>query len=134
MAFHGQNRTITVDRSLLIGQLKENLKIHKKDYAEAVVGYKIKLLEDLQNKIDQVNAASDEDTLKISAVQFSPPRSYEKEYADAITMLEWQVGETTELDQISFKQFVQNEWAWSQSFDTMNTMYKASALAGPARR
>ena len=122
-------RQVTVDRIQLIEKLKANLVQHKADYEEAVIGYKIKLRADLENKLTHVKVASNEEVLEIKPVPFNPPRSYAKEYEDAITLLEWQVGDTVILDQTAFKQFVQNEWAWSSGFDVLNTTYKSFAAS-----
>lgn len=132
---HGNGqRSVTVDRLKLIEQLKANLIKHVADYKEAVIGYKIKIHADVKHKLEQIELASDEEALEIKAISFNPPRSYEKEYTDAITMLEWQVGDTVELDQTAFKQFVQNEWTWSGQFEVMNSTYKAFAASVGASR
>lgn len=124
-------RQVTVDRLQLIEKLKANLVQHKADYEEAVIGYKIKIHSDLLVKIQEVELASDAQALDIKSVPFNPPRSYAKEYEDAITLLEWQVGDTVILDQTAFKQFVQNEWTWSAGFDVLATSYKS--FVGAAR-
>jgi hypothetical protein len=130
---HGNGqRSVTVDRLKLIEKLKSNLEIHIKDYEEAKIGYKIKLKQDLEDALEFFDERPYEQLPKL-IVQNNPPRSYEKEYLDAITLLEWQVGDTVELDQTTFKQFVQNEWAWSGGFEAMNTTYKSFA-ASAARR
>lgn len=123
-----RERSITVDRIKLIEQLKLNLAFHKADYAEAVVGYKIKLVADLEDKLSAVKMLSEERVLDIKAVPFNPPHSYEKEYLDAIEMLEWSTDASITLDQATFKQYVQDEWNWKQSFDVMNTTYKSFAV------
>lgn len=122
---NAREKAITVNRLKLIEQLKLNKAQHVADYEEAVIGYKIKLIEDLKAKLHQVSEATNEDALKIQAVPFNPPRSYEKEYDDAILMAEWTESDTIQLDQTTFKQYVQNEWSWSQSFDVMATSYKS---------
>lgn len=127
----GREKQITVNKERLIAKLKENLAQHKADYAEAVVGYKIKLLADLEAKHYEVSENSDLAVLEIKPVSFNPPRSYAKEYEDAIIMAEWTEGDTIQLDQTTFKQYVQNEWSWSGSFEVMATSYK-SFVAGAA--
>jgi hypothetical protein len=132
---HANNRSVTVDRLKLIEQLKANLIQHTKDYAEATIGYRIKLKQDLENALEFFDEKPYNVIAKLS-VPSNPPKSYEKEYIDAIAMLEWSVSETIDLDQSLFKNYVQNEWAWSGQFDIMNTTYKAFAegAVGSARR
>ncbi|MNK09880.1 hypothetical protein D3C87_278640 [compost metagenome] len=129
MSFNAHSRTITVNRLKLIEQLKNNLVTHIKDHEEAVVGYQVKLVADLEKALLVAKSLHSSKLAEVKPVRFDFPRSYEKEYIDAIAMLEWSVGENIELDQTTFKQYVQNEWAWSQSFELTNTMYKAAAGA-----
>jgi len=128
---HGRDKTVTVNRVKLIEKLKENLEAHKKDYAEAVVGYRLKLIADLTGKLVQVKNLSDKEALEAKPVSFNPPQSYESQYVDAIEMLEWSVQENIELDHATFKAYVQNQWQWSGGFDSVTTMYKSFA-AGAA--
>lgn len=125
-----RQRSVTVDRLLLIEKLKVNLEIHRKDYIESVAGYRIKLKRDLENALAGFDKKSDREIQKMT-IQFGFPTSYEKEYLDAIAMLEWSISETVELDQELFKQYVQNEWGWSQAFSIMNSTYKSFVTSAP---
>jgi DNA polymerase III delta prime subunit len=126
-----RERSVSVDRVKLIAKLKENLEIHLKDYAEAKTGYRIKLKQDLENALANFDGSSHNELTKIS-VQNVPPRSYEKEYEEAIQMLEWSEDDKITLDNTLFKQYVQNEWTWTGQFDVMATTYKSFA-AGAMR-
>lgn len=122
------NRVVTVNRIALIEKLKANLEKHKKDYEEAVIGYKEKLKYDLEQALDLVTLCQNpSDLRRLKPVRFEFPVSYETNYIDAIEMLEWSVEETIQLDQSSFKQYVQDEWSWTQSFSAVNSTYKAFA-------
>lgn len=131
----GRDKQITVNKDRLIAKLKENLELHKADYEEAKIGYRVKLMADLAQTLDRVGNATDEEVLSFKAVPFNPPHSYAKEYEDAILMAEWTEGDTVLLDLTTFKQYVQNEWSWSGSFEVMNTTYKsfAASALGAAR-
>lgn len=132
---HGNNqKSVTVNRVKLIEQLKLNMAQHKGDYNEAVIGYRIKLMDDLALKLGEIQGLSAEEVLVVKTVSFAPPVSYEKEYIDAITMLEWSVSDTIDLDQTTFKQYIQNEWTWTRGFDVMNSTYKAFAGSVGAAR
>lgn len=124
---HGRDKTVTVNRLALIQKLKANLEAHKVDYAEAVIGYRLKLQVDLSKKLDEVTTATSAEALFIKPVAFNPPQSYESQYIDAIEMLEWSVQENIELDHSTFKAYVQNQWQWSGGFDSVTTMYKSFA-------
>jgi len=48
-------RSVNVNRLQLLECLKKNLEIHKKDYQEALVGYKIKLEADLAGALKRLS-------------------------------------------------------------------------------
>jgi len=124
-----QERSITVDRKDLIRKLEQNLEQHRKDYAEAVIGYRVKLITDLEHKLAQIKSMTDEGALTARPVEFKPPVSYEAHYLDAIEFLSWAKGDTIVIDSTLFKQYVQNEWAWKQQFDVSNSVYKTFAAS-----
>lgn len=128
---HGREKTVTVNRLKLIEKLKENLEAHKKDYVEAVVGYRLKLISDTERMLSVLKNINDEGALTLNPVKFNPPQSYESQYVDSIEMLEWSVQENIELDHATFKAYVQNQWTWSSGFDTTAMLYKSFA-AGAA--
>lgn len=127
------DRSVTVDRLKLIEKLKENLEQHRQDHIEAMIGYRVKLKKDLEAALDFFDERSDEDIAKLS-INFAVPRSYAKEYTDAIAMLEWSTQDVVELDHALFKQYVQNEWTWSGAFDTITSTYKTFAASASTRR
>lgn len=129
------DRSVTVDRWKLIDRLKANLELHRKDYAEAIQGYRIKLKRDLHDALFQFDDKCNAEIENLH-IEFDFPRNYEKDYLEAINMLEWSEDEKITLDLQLFRQYVQNEWSWSQSFDGINSTYKAFAVGavGSARR
>lgn len=129
MITSGRN-SVNVSRKDLLAKLKENVVIHKKDYEEALLGYKIKLIEDLNNKLKEVGNSTPETITKIHPVSFSRPASYEKEYNEIIDMMEASVDEVINLDGPSFRSYFKNEWSWSDSFNASATMYKNALSNG----
>lgn len=125
MAVHGDTRSVNLKRSVLLEKLKENLEIHKKDYEEAIEGYKVKLLLDMKNKIEEIEKTDPNRIQELEYVPFSPPRSYESSYLDVIEMLEFSVDDVINIDASSFKNYVKNEWAWSNNFKATTTLYKS---------
>ena len=127
MMHAGNQKTISVNRVKLILKLKENRVQHKADYEEAVIGYRIKLKADLLDALSLLEDSNTDERLRRINVQFSFPSNYDKEYENAIAMLEWSVSENIDLDQSTFQQYIQNEWSWSRAFEVMNTTYKSFA-------
>jgi hypothetical protein len=114
-------KTVKIRVKDLLAHLKTNRASHIKDYDEAMVGYRQAIRDELNSKL--IIASQDLDvshTLKTVR-----PSSYESSYDEAISMLEWTTDKEVELDQIEFKQYVQDEWRWKNDFVTSTAFYKA---------
>ncbi len=118
------HRVVNVDKYELLEKLKENLEIHKKDYLEAVEGYKIKLLEDLTAAKAAVEGLQAAELKGLQAVTFNFPVSHEADYVEVIDMLEVSTDEEIELDSTSFRAYFKNEWNWSRGFEMTANLYK----------
>lgn len=147
-----EERTVTVSREKLLSTLKENREKHAREYQESVAGYKVLAKERLQKKLswarktlkanfDEVSRKIDEfdldddenpltDTVSmLSSVSFSleVPRDHTKSYDVAISMAEWEVGDTIELTQSQFQCFVLDDWDWKKKFSVMNKLYTSAS-------
>jgi hypothetical protein len=131
MSLGMHRRSVNVKRTVLLEKLKENLIIHQKDFAEAVIGYKVKLLADLTTALAAVEKADPMALKNAKAVPFLFPMNQEKEYTEVIDMMEASVDETIGLDHESFRAYYKNEWAWSQGVATLNNSYKVFASNSP---
>jgi hypothetical protein len=119
------NRTVNVSRLELLKKLKENLDIHRTDFEEAVVGYQVKLVNDLRSKLSEVSDSDPHDLEHIKEVDFEFPENHEQDYVEIIEMLEMSVDQTIQLDTQSFKAYVKNEWVWSNRFTSIANTYKS---------
>jgi hypothetical protein len=123
-------KSVNVKRTELLKKLKSNLAEHEQDHQEALVGYKIKLMKDLQATLKKVKAAEYEDLSKYSSLRFDqPPVSYSNEYREVIAMMEMSVDEHINLDSTSFKSYILNQWSWSNLVNSTNTLYKSIAAS-----
>ena len=143
-----ENKTIVVQKHRLIGKLRSNLKQHVADYDEAIKGYRatlagkideacdkamLKLKADRLKLMEEVSAFTDEDISKQRdyfdivepiSVEMKVPRCYKAEYELAISMAEWESGDTIKLTYAEFTCFIRDEWDWKQSFDLVTASYK----------
>ena len=119
------NRSVNVDRKELLKCLKVNLETHKKDYEEAVQGYKTKLIIDLDNAINLVKTTNPHDLKSFTPVQFNFPPCHISDYEEIISMLEMSVDVNINLDSDSFKAYAKNEWSWSRGFNITANLYKS---------
>jgi len=138
-----------VTRSKLIEKLKLNLENHKRDYEEAMDGYKSALLnkidsafEDAKIKLEknykklrgEVNDLSDDDISKRSDhltlvdqifLEMKVPKSYADEYETVIAMFEWDTSDEVELHYAEFTCYVLDKWDWKGRFEGISMLYKS---------
>lgn len=105
---------ITVSRIDLLTTLEDNREKHLAQYTKAIKGYRKKVIKTLEK---QLKDARDGGKIDLRALgMFPEPRNYVAEYDTAIAMVEWAQGDSIEIDQESFRNFVQDEWGWKNSF------------------
>lgn len=110
-----RQRSVNVSREKLLEALKTNRAKHAKEYAEALVAFKTRLLADLEAailKVDETEPAA----LAEFEVEVDFPANHDSEFSDIIDMLEHSTDSVINIDSESFKAYFNNEWNWSQSF------------------
>lgn len=121
-----------MSREVLISALKVNLESYKVQFAEAVELYQARLLLELKEAYDIVNASPlTIEILNHVRVIFAPPMDHENDYIEILEMLEMSVDETINLDAESFRAYIKNDWNWSASLNTSilsNKQYIAGKL------
>ncbi len=115
-------KTVTVNKVDLLSRLQENKEIHKAAHVEAFEGWVIETHEKLQTAINDLEEDSKSfETLYVEG----PPRNYLDEYDTAINMLNWSTEDEIDLDYQSFRQYVEDDWNWKQSWSLSNSGYIA---------
>lgn len=117
-------RPITVSKEQLRQKLEENRAEHHKIFEEAVEGYRDEAIRQLNDHVERIKANNK--VVRIS-VYVMPPEDHTADYDAAIQMIKWADGSKIELDEKSFRNFVLNDWDWTQSFLHTNSMYSMSA-------
>ena len=120
MTLHSQ--TINVNRKNLILVLHENRKKHVAMFNEAVEGFQQAMVDKLKEVLAQAIAGK----LKKLQLHLPEPISHEKEYTEAIEMLEFSVDDTIELDKNMFRAYVKDEWDWKHTFESVSNSYISS--------
>lgn len=110
---------ITVKKSELLKTLKTNLETHKKDYKEAVEGFKKTAQEKLE---EHLNILKTEGKV-ILTIGLVVPEEYSKEYERIIRMLEMSTAEEITISETQFSQYVMDEWNWKRNFSVSSQMY-----------
>lgn len=131
---------IVVEKEKLLNILKENKEQHIKDYKEAMKGYRVGVVAGLEKLVDTAKdfVKEVEDALEdarnggemkvvFRLELWAPfndlikPESHEEEYKLAFDMIELDVDTKVELTKGEFKQFVNDEWDWSENFNLQVT-------------
>ena len=51
------------------------------------------------------------------------PEVHTEDYDRAISMIEWHIGDTVELEEYQFAELVMDQWNWNKSFFSNTTSY-----------
>lgn len=112
--------TVRIEVSKLLHHLKKNREAHLTEYAESMDGYRDAVIKALSDALKKARKEEDvEHTIRVVR-----PTNYTDSYDEAISMLEWTTDKEVELDRGQFKQYVQDEWVWKQSFAATSAIYK----------
>ncbi len=120
--------TINVKVAELIAVLQKNKAKHLEAYALAVIEYREKAKEALLKKLEDFS--DDSKIYKLDFNDLPRPRQFSKTYDDMIGMLEFHTGEELPLTASQYKNYIQDEWNWSSSFDSTNAPYKLGVACG----
>ena len=118
--------TITVDKDELRLTLIKNRDEHKAIYDKAVIAYKEKFVRAAKRFAeDAVERAATGNFVFAQFGWLPVPEEHTEDFDRAIQMLEWEIGDTVELEETDFRQYVQNNWRWAASFASNSTSYIA---------
>ena len=113
-------KPITVNKDVLLANLRENQKIHAEEYAQLKIDYNDKaiieftrLLKSAKKRPENVDRS----------LELDKPNSYDKEYSTVIGMFEMANEETFELDREHYEKYILNEWSWTRSFENTKLSY-----------
>ncbi len=115
-------KTVLVDKAQLIETVKENRADHREGFDEAMIGYKAKAIELLNEHIERIKANAPE----MVSVHLAMPSDHSAEYDRVIEMLLWSQDDQLELSDIEFSEYVMDEWGWKQEWTASNAMYSQS--------
>lgn len=111
--------TITVDKAKLMETLKTNRDAHRDKFLQAQKKYREKVVEELDKRLEMARAGQ-KPSLNFNLVE---PVEYTESYDTAIAMLEWEQGDTIDLEEHDFKQYVLDQWGWHKMFAANSLSY-----------
>jgi len=110
-----------VEKKELLRVLAENEKKHKEEYDEAIIVYKEKAIEKLNDKIKRLEKG-EFPNLSITLPQ---PKHFLKEYKKIYKMISMNESGYIELTEGEFSQYVLDDWVWKDTFLSTNSFYSA---------
>lgn len=113
---------ITVKKTQLIEKLCENRRQHRELFERAQVGFKARIIEELELRLEQARDGKPVN-LMISLAQ---PIDQTEDYDRVIAMLEMHTEEEVELDERDFRCYVLDKWEWAAGAFTTNSAYVVS--------
>lgn len=114
-----------VDKDQLLEVLQKNRDAHRTIFEEALEGYRTKVLEYLEKRIEEVRKGKKIDHY----ICLDQPEDHTSDYDRIIKMVEMSTESSIELDQNSFASYVMDDWNWKHQFLTSNSTYSTTAAA-----
>jgi hypothetical protein len=122
-----RQRSVNVAREKLLEALKSNRAKHAKEYAEALVAFKKRLLSDLEAALLKVDE-SEPAALKDFEIEVDFPANHDEEFSDIIDMLSHSTDSVINIDSESFKAYFNNEWSWTSHFKSSVSNYASGSF------
>ncbi len=111
--------TVKVKKARLLNKLHENRKAHREKFLKAQDGFRQEVVEQLDVALRDARNGK-----KYTTVFALPaPVDQTPEYDTAIEMLDWLVDDEIELTQQAFRQYIFDDWSWSQNWLHSNACY-----------
>lgn len=119
-------KTVRVSKSMLLSKLEQNRRTHNADFEIAFSRFSEIVKSNLEARLASLRDGNTvtQETLYINLTM---PVNYDSEYARAMQMLDWELGDEVELTEQEFKQYVQDDWGWKGAVIMSNEFYTGSA-------
>lgn len=123
-----EDQRLEFEKSYVLSKLKENERVHRETYEDALKNWHQKMLTDLRRLAREFKKATPKDSLDINLYnqlisENTQPRSYLTEYEIAIEWIENSVDEKILLTQSQFRQYIKDNWEWTDEFIVANAKY-----------
>ncbi len=113
-------KEITIKKEELIKTIKKNMKIHAREYKELHEIYTKLAISELEKLIKDIKIDSKGKSLYIS---LSEPQSNKDDYKIALEMLDLEVNDNVTISEKEFRQYIKDEWSWSNAFAISKASY-----------
>ena len=112
---------ITVDKAKLREKLVINLEEHAAKYDKAMGIYEEKVRGWFEENLARIKAV---DWSKVQRVcPYPVPEKHNDDYYRVIDMLDWSLGDTYDLEEHEFEQYINDQWGWHRTFAANTASY-----------
>jgi hypothetical protein len=112
-------KNVLISKDKLLAKIKENRDSHRKQFEEALNGWKKRVIEELEKAV--VNAKKD--IRYITFFELPRPDDHTPEYDAIIDQIAWHEKDEIELGIHEFNLFVRDDWGWKKDFLKNAAMY-----------
>lgn len=116
---------IRVDKQQLVAAMRANRDRHRVVFEAALAGYRDHVLEILRDHIAALREGRTPETRIIVA----RPEDHTRDYDRVIGMLSMHQGDSFELDESTYAQYVDDDWSWSRQWIATTRSYAPEATA-----
>jgi hypothetical protein len=123
-------REVTIKRTELLKRVQDNRIKHIAEYQAAVAGYKTAAIDAINKATQrlqrQVEELEEGETIHIGSIAFNlaVPQDHQKDYDQAIAMLEMSVDDEITIRGDDFAHYAMDDWAWKTEFLNVSNHYK----------
>jgi len=126
--------TIRVPKGELVDKITSNRAKHIQEYEEAVDGYRDMVFVEYDKYLSKIKSALDQvkntdipiENIKLyfKHPDLPKPESHEDEYSTVLGMLSMTIDDYIDITTSDYRQYIEDNWSWTESFTTSNTRYK----------
>lgn len=116
--------TVTVTKDELLGILRINMARHRQVFEDALEGYR----EEASRQLTALIGALRDGGTPAIRLLLPLPKDHTRDYERVIRMVGMHQGDTLELEEFLFAQYVEDDWGWRQEFLTTATSYAAGSV------
>ena len=117
-------KPINMDKDTLIKILQDNRVKHRRVFEDALEGYSREAERILTDHLKAIQMGK---TPNVEII-LDRPEDHTKDYDRVIRMLQHHLGTTFEIDEQSYRQYVDDDWAWKRQWIDTSNQYAASSV------
>jgi hypothetical protein len=115
---------ITVQKDELLEKLEENRRKHRTVFEDALHGYADKMQDILEGYVNDMKRGR----IPVIQIGLIRPEDHTRDYDRVIGMLKMHQGDVFELDEDTYRQYVDDDWGWKRQWLATSTEYAAGSV------